>query len=283
MRNIIIASLLLVVSNVASASNGRYVEVTKQIEASVQVTGSIAMDAVGNVVAHSIDHPEKLDAGALQLVEQTVPNWKFKPVVDNGVGRPVKARMTVFLVAKKLDPKHFSVRIRSVHFDDLAAVASDSVIPEKMAISKDLVEVLMVHQVEGTVYLAVRVGRDGHVAEAVAEQVNLRMIGTPAQMNKVRDVLAKPALKAASRWTFKPPTTGASAQDDSWTVVVPIQFLLDRKPVYGAWESYVPGPLNTVPWRTNGDAASASPEALAAGQATQLGLGPQLLTALAGE
>src|SRR5690606_6196676 len=80
--------------------------------------------------------------------------------------------------------------------------------------------------VQGTVYLALRVGRSGRVEESMVEQVNLLAVASDRSMAYLRDLFAMSAIEAARRWTFRPPTRGESVDDDSWTVRVPVDYRL---------------------------------------------------------
>src|SRR5690606_19264913 len=131
---------------------------------------------------------------------------------------------------------------------------------------------------KGTVYLVLRIGREGRVEDLFVEQVNLTTLGTEAQMAAVREVLGKAATEAAWKWTFHPPTTGEEVDDDHWTVRVPVEFrLYDDKPAaYGQWEAYLPGPRTTAAWAQD----DVSPDAIAAGGLQPVGGGLKLLTPL---
>src|SRR3546814_3191667 len=49
---------------------------------------------------------------------------------------------------------------------------------------------------KGTVYLVLRIGRDGRVADLLVEQVNLTAIGTESQMAKMREYLGTAAARS---------------------------------------------------------------------------------------
>ena len=89
-------------------------------------------------------------------------------------------------------------------------------------------------------------------------------------MDHWRDLLSRAAIYAAKTWQFRSPpdskTTPATDSETARTLRVPVQFLLegDRTPSYGQWSVYVPGPQHAIPWLSNDDAGSTSPEALAA-------------------
>jgi len=134
-------------------------------------------------------------------------------------------------------------------------------------------------RVQGTVYLALRVNRSGHVVEAVAEQVNLGNTGSDRILKQYREILAESALKAARQWSYAIPTTSPLARQDSWTAHVPVNYALN---VLGApepdrtWVSYVPGPYTPAPWVDKPDMNAA--DALADDAVRTEGAGPTLLT-----
>src|SRR5690606_33715951 len=127
--------------------------------------------------------------------------------------------------------------------------------------------------VHGGVYVVVRVDRSGRVQDAVAELVNLRILVREREMEQARAVLAKSALVAARKWTFKPPTRGQWAGHGRWSAPFPVdyRFADDGKPRYGQWESYVPGPRNTIPWEMERlEGFEIAPETLVAGVVHQV-------------
>ena len=139
-------------------------------------------------------------------------------------------------------------------------------------------------QGEGTVMLLVKVGRDGRVADVIAEQTNLTVIGTARAMNQLRDILAKASVRNAKRWTFTPPTTGEAKDRDFWTVRVPVRYAFeDSRERYGRWSAYIPGPRQRAPWKTGEDALVAGTDLLPEGGVYMVGRaqeGPRLLTPL---
>jgi hypothetical protein len=140
-------------------------------------------------------------------------------------------------------------------------------------------------RVTGTVYLLLRVGRQGQVEDAATEQVNLGVYASDADMERFRNSLAKAALKATEQWTFNVPTTGKHVADDYWVARVPVNFSLsaDRKPdPYGQWQSYVPGPRQLVPWIEKSRLMAGDADATPTGGISQLEQGLHLTTPLGG-
>jgi hypothetical protein len=132
------------------------------------------------------------------------------------------------------------------------------------------------------VYVVLKVGRDGRVADVLVEQVNLRVSGDPETMDRVRNRMSAAVLKAARRWTFTPPTTGPTVDDPHWLVRVPVEFTVvgrDRTEAesYGRWVAYVPGPRQSAPWVPE---ESSGNDAIAAGSLEQAGTAYRLTTPL---
>lgn len=263
--------------------------VRKQVESSMLVKGTIDIEADGSVSAIALDRQEKLPDGIVGFVRDAALQWKFEPVLRDGAAVRARAPMSVRLVAKKLDDKQYQVEIRSASFQD----------EKKIGDKNDLTRIASIDMraprypenafragAGGTVYLLLKVGRDGHVQDAAAEQVNLRVVAPEAQMKLLRRMFSDSALAVARDWTFRPPSEGKDAADPHWIVRVPIAYALDNRPSegdYGIWVAYVPGPRERAPWATDKDDAGFSPDALAEGgvyMANQSG--PRLLTPLHG-
>ena len=133
-------------------------------------------------------------------------------------------------------------------------------------------------------YLVLRVGRDGAVEDVIAEQVNLRAIGTEVEMTRYREMLAKAAMKATRRWRFNFPTSGEDADKPFMSVRVPVNFVHPGRPEekVGEWLAYVPGPRQIIPWR-DWDASFQAPDAIASGGVyPDRPAGPKLLSGLDG-
>lgn len=260
-------------------------EVRKQAESSMLVTGTVDIDAEGRVERHALDKREALPPAVVELIDRHAPGWRFEPVVVDG--RPVKARakMSLRLVASRLANDAFQLRIRSGVFGDDGTVAREQQVTSGKMRPPEYPPAAYRLGVQGTVYLVLRIGRDGKVEDAVAEQVNLTVVGTEEQMRSGREALAGAAMKAARRWQFVPPSAGSEVDAEFWSLRVPVAFHLSRKPdpregVYGQWESYIPGPRQTAPWLKGEMQASESPDTYVAGGVYPVGDGLQLLTPL---
>lgn len=188
-------------------------EVRQQVEASMLVTGAIIIEPEGAVEKLDIDQRDKLPEAVIGLVEKAAAGWKFEPILMDGVARRGKARMSLRVVANKLPNGDFQVALRGSHFGD------EAISPEERQQRNDSVRSIKLQPpaypggaarlgAQGTVYLVVKVGRDGTVADVITEQVNLGFVGDERLMQQARDAFSEASLVAARKWTFQPPTEG---------------------------------------------------------------------------
>jgi len=235
----------------ADAQSAR--QARQAVEASMLVTGHVDIDRAGKVSGHAFDHPEKLPEHVVALIERAIPALRFEPVLVGGVPALARAKMSVRLVATPVGDAagNMHVRIASAHFgeeysdSDRSSVRRSDLRPPRYPMN--------VAQIggKGTVYLLVKVGRDGKPQDVVAEQVNLTALGNTRQMQMIRNALSKTAIDNALKyWAFTPPEQGEEMQRDYWVVRVPVDFRLgdDRETAYGQWSAYHPGERNTPEW-----------------------------------
>ena len=217
-----------------------------RVELGMIVTGTIEVDPAGNVLRYSLDQPGKLPAAVTETTARAVAKWKFEP--GPGVHGPGAVhRMTLRFVAKPLGTDQYGVRIADASF--FACAQGEFVTGVKLQPPHYTLP-LGQQPITGTVYVLVKVGRDGRVMDAVAEQVNLRAVGSEAQLDLWRGTFARASLDTAVKWTFAPPKRGPHAGEAHWNARVPVEFLVKAEPSlqYGEWEIYIPGPRNEVPW-----------------------------------
>lgn len=268
------ALLLLGVAAVVSAEAPKHVQ--DQAEASMLVTGKIAINADGSVRGYQIDDEDKVPGHVLLNIGRWVPEWRFEPVLVDGKAVPARAKMTLRLLARPLGDK-FEISIASTTFGDDDAPPTDTVKGLKMYPPRYPTDVASAGG-EGTVYLVLRIGPDGRVEDLVVERVNLHVYASERRMKNFRKRLSSTAASAARRWTFVPPTTGELAQRRWWSVRVPVDFRLGgvQEVAYGEWQSYLPGPQQPIPWLQDEPGS----DALAGGVLHTLGSGLVLLTPL---
>jgi len=278
--------LLLLLAASAFATGTGPGAVRKQAESSMLVTGKIDIEPDGAVSALAIDQEAELPTGVVAFVRNTAMQWKFEPALREGKAVPARTPMTLRIVAKRLQDDAYQVEIRHASFttydpSDRHAVTSLRLSPPPYP------EAAYRAGVAGSVYLVLKVARDGTVADAAVEQVNLRVVASEGEMKKLRALLGNSALAAARKWTFRPPSEGKDVAAPFWSVRVPVNFSLRGQPnegmpdSYGHWISYIPGPRERAPWVTGDDAAGFSPDTLPANGVYMVdNNGPRLLTPL---
>lgn len=235
----------------------------RSVEASMLVTGEIAVNPDGSVYGYSLDHRDKLPAVVIKLIGQTLPAWKFTPVNVDGKPELAKALMSLRIVARQIDAKHDAISVESAAFgvetaqsNTTSACADHSCLTYAKRDAPGYPPNLVNDLVSGTVYLVLQVDRQGGVAKAAVEQVDLRQIADVTTLNHWRRELGSASIAAAQHWTFSVPQTGPEARETHWFVRVPVNFTINvlgqmvGMPKYGQWDAYVPGPVNSIPWVT---------------------------------
>lgn len=252
--------------------------VRRQVESSRVVTGTLDIDREGRVAGYALENADDLPAEVGNLFARTLPQWRFEPVRLPEGSTLARTRMSLRLVAKKLDGDRYTIEIRGAQFG--SAEPGEEVAlaerPKPPAYPASAIE----RGVGGKVYIAVMVARDGRVSQAIAEQVNLRLIASEQAMARWRDVLAKAALRVAREYRFAPPTKGPHADAPYWSVRIPLEFIIGdaAPPDDTKWHAYVPGPRADVPWIEDEERQAA--DAMAGTGIQPLGSGYRLLTPL---
>lgn len=267
--------------------------VRRQAEASMLVTGTIQVDPAGKVSGFTLDHKEKLPAAVVEMLGRRVPAWTFEPVQVGGRPAHVSTQMSVRLIAKKIDDTRYEVRIGGTGFGDVAEKATHrSTAAERRREREEGVCHADLRPpsypvdaaragVTSSVYLLVKVDREGRVLDAMAEQVNLRVVDTEAGMERWRKQFTNASLATARKWCIEPPQD-LKPEEAYFVARVPVMFWLQPPPGYGQWDAYVPGPRQPNPWEAGDEGKGFSPDTLAPGRAYTVGSGLRLLTELAG-
>lgn len=277
MKKALLGALLAMVTMVAMASSSR------DVESSAVVSGTIVLARDGTVQTAVIDDAARYGPAIADMVRKAALQWRFQPVLRHDEPVVAKSSMHVRVVLRKMSDGNYSVRIKGATFGDGNTDSTDTLhyaggnknIPPRYPWAA------IRARVQGTVYLALRVDRSGHVVEASAEQVNLGNTGPDHLLRQYRAILAESALKAARQWSYAIPTTGPLAGQYSWTAHVPVSYSLNE---VGAlkrdrtWVSYIPGPYTPAPWVDKPDMNAV--DALADHAIRTEGAGPTLLSPL---
>ncbi len=272
MKKLMFAALFALAAAAAAASP------SKSLETSAVVDGTIVLAKDGAVQLATVEHPEKYGQPIADLVHKVALTWRFDPVLRDGQPVIAKASMHVRVILTKNADGNFTARVKGATFGGNNADTPDNLYSENQKkIGPHYPPAAIKARVQGTVYMALHVDRDGHVVDAVAEQVNLENMGPDGLLQKYRELMAKSSLDAARRWTYRVPTIGQLAGQDSWTLHVPIVYTLNETgaaPVERVWRTYVPGPYTPAPWVDKPNMAAA--DALADDGSYTEGAGPVL-------
>ena len=273
---------------VAAGAGAAPASVRNQIESSLLVTGTVDIEPDGSVSKVAIEREDRLPPGVVSFVRDAGLQWRFEPVVRDGQAVRARAPMSVRVVAQKVEKDEYRITLRGASFERYDPEDPERVVSIKMD-PPAYPERAWRAGAGGSVYLVLKIGRDGRVQDAVAEQVNLRVAVSEGEMRRLRDELARSALAATGKWSFRVPTRGEAVDAPYWSVRVPVTYTLGTQPIegkqgaYGKWISYIPGPRQPVPWAQDRDQAGFSPDTLADGGVYMAdGRAPRLLTPLQG-
>lgn len=236
-------------------------DVERTAQASMVVTGLIAVNPDGSVYGYSLDHRNELPPAVVDLIGRTLPQWQFKPVEVDGKPAQARARMSLRVVAHQTKLNQWVASIQGAQFGENAELATGTCPPDECLayaqIGKPQYPLWAAQNMAGgTVYLVVDVGRDGHVENAAVRQVDLRKLASSNLLDNWRQELATATLRAAKQWTFHVPTTGNLATKSHWLVNIPVVFsirtaagnVVGGSSGYGKWTEYLPGPVHPIPW-----------------------------------
>ena len=256
----------------------------KTAEGSMVVTGSLEVNPDGTLHGYTLDQPEKLPPVVVDVLGKSIAHWQFR--LSSPSTQVIKTRMGVRVVARPVGDGNYKVAVDGATFGEGEANAA-TVTYNNRAAAPRYPQMAIDARVSGTAYLVLRIGRDGSVQDAVAEQVDLEQYATQQAMDKFRKVLANASLDAARQWTFHTPTQGTGVNDPYWVVRVPVNFNLtvigqpEKQHAYGTWQAYIPGPRQVVPW-ISPELAAESPNAMADGGLATGHAGLVLATPLGG-
>lgn len=272
-----IALLCIALAPDARAAGERAVPV---IEASMLVKGRIHVDPQGNVERFELDGREALPESVVGLLDRAIPAWRFEPTVHDGVPAHVDTSMRVRVAANMQADESILLRIAGASFGDPVRLEdlSDAARASRRRHVPYYPHDALRTGAMATVHVLVKVGHDGKVQDAMAEQVNLRFRGTERTMDSYRKAFATSALRAAKRWTLDVPAD--VGPDETWVARIPVDYTINnfRMPGYGEWDRYVPGPRQVAPWSE--EAPGTTGDTYASGGIYPVGGGLKLLTPL---
>lgn len=227
------------------------------------VDGSIEIDADGKVQRYAIEHPEAYSAAVRDMLDRVVPQWTFRPVQVDGVARAARSSMHLRLRADPIGDGQFRVVVAGASFDGAAAPGTEVALDLRAPMPPPKIpKAEWSANIGAQVLVVLRIGRNGRVEDAIAEQTNLDQLATPKAMARWRRDFEAAAVGGLKHWTFVTPTQGPDADAPYWSVRIPVVFtpIGSAAPAHapGKWESYVPGPHHPVPWATDEEQALAA-------------------------
>lgn len=283
MKTWIVGLLCMVASSALLAAGPAAVR--KRVQASMLVRGTIEIAPDGSVAKYTLDHPDQLPAAVKNLLGKAIPVWKFKPVEQDGAPVEAKAQMGLRVVAKPMGDKEYSLGVAGAWFGQGALNQSSvtaQTITYKSKKQPDYPLGAAYSRVSGVVYALLKVGRDGKVMDAVAEQVDLGVVASDSQLQVWQRMLAAATLSALKQDTFNVPQSGPEANKPYWVARIPVTFQLTTNAMsYGQWQAYVPGAVRLPEWAQEHRLAG-SPDAVPEGGILLASQSLQLLTPLTG-
>jgi hypothetical protein len=252
---------LLVAANAPLLARTPAARVLDQAVNTLVVKGSIEIDADGKVQRYTLEHPEAYSESVRGMLARIVPEWTFRPVLVDGAPVAARSAMYLRLQAEPIGDGQFRVVVAGATFgndgnaEPGTQVAVDVRSMPRPIYPKDEIKA----QIGAQVLVVVRVGRDGRVEDAIAEQTNLAQLGTSRAMARWRRDFEEAAVATLKRWKFTTPTRGPDAAAPYWSVRIPIAYTAGNVPANtpGKWNSYVPGPRRVIPWATDEEQALA--------------------------
>ena len=289
MKHWLLGCLCVLLCGTAVAAPGA--EDQPVVESSMLLTGTIVVAPDGSVRNHAIDRPEKVPSAIRAFADKAITAWKFVPVVIDGQPVTAQVQMHLRLIADPVEHGGYAIRIGGASFEGGApneSVQADLDVNRRRA--PQYPYDAMVAHAGGTVYLLLRIGRQGQVLDIAAEQVNLTVQGEAWEMTRLRREFSGASIAAAKQWRFIAPTAGPAENLPYWLARVPVTFIPSRTgrapseaAEYGRWQPYVRGPQEVVPWlqapQLSADAADTTPD----GSVLTLGQVPHLVTRVSGD
>ncbi len=258
----LLIACMALASGLATAKGGDAAPEPLETLTMMHVDGQILIDTDGRVesfeVATKIASP--LEAALLKLVKQ----WRFNPVLVNGVARRAGAKMRVVLAAAR-EGEGYRVHIDNVVFPGDAESDKEfgpSRVGHPEHITGRSLEyplypiVLQMHGIEGTVLLAILIGPDGKVEQVKPMQSMLfDLRGSDKALRKAIGLMEASARATARRWTFNMPASKRGGTPSERTVCVPVEYVMGAQVAPGQWRDVVRVPQREVEWLPPSDTA----------------------------
>lgn len=206
-------------------------------ELRLDVNGEIGIDQQGAVYDYKINTiltPEVKD-----IVDRSVRQWKFEPVLRDGKAVYAKTGMYLTLTALPVG-NGYRLRVDDVRF--VGNRRSLIMVPPSYPINANKAGVGAV------VLVALRVAENGDVLDAVASQTQLvDSDDSEKTMNRWRKLFEASSVDAAKRWKFQPADT-AAGDSGELTMIVPVSFSVGGPMISSAGWRQDSTTTNPIPW-----------------------------------
>lgn len=222
-------------------------------ESGMLVTGSIEISAAGQVLRHTLDQPERLPEPVRRFAESLIPTLRFDPVETPGQ-TPTRSQMHLYFVAADNGNGGYAIRLRDAWFDSEKTTDTVMALPGsagRMQPPRGPLPLPMT----ATVYLALKIDRNGTVADIDVRHIDFGVSGPERSMKQWRRTVGDLVTDFVKKAKFAIPTTGPDADREYWTglYAYPISVTGDDDPPkkesdYGRWQTFVPGPRKEIPW-----------------------------------
>ena len=210
----------------------------------ITATGDIEIGPDGRVHRYELDKGQP--AAIEQALARSIAQWRFEPVLVEG--RPVIAatRMRISLSAEPRASGGYLLRVGGVGFGEPRPAPSGMIPPQYPREA-------MRAGIGAHVVMVIKLDDHGKAVRVHAEQVSLdRPLRNERLTEKWRKVFAEASADVASRWSFQVNET-IDGKLVGATIRVPITYSLGEGGTSdNAWQGYLPGPVQPVPWPEEG-------------------------------
>ncbi|MBS0566766.1 MAG: hypothetical protein JSS59_05050 [Proteobacteria bacterium] len=210
-------------------------------------SGEIQIAADGHVSDYKLRSqlPEQIAA----LVDRSIRQWMFNPIMIDGQAVPARTAINLSLGAEPVDKDSYKIRVVAVHFGGPTQSRAHTRPPRYPASAVRA-------QVGGKVLLAVRLDDTGKVIEALPYQTSLDVrTANEREARDWRKILENASIDAARHWKYDLTET-VNGKPMGTSAIVPVVFAIStHAPRDGHWKGYIPGPIEPVPWMSQGQLA----------------------------
>jgi len=228
------------------------------------VDGWLVIETDGGVLDVGIE--TDIPARLREDLDRVVRRWRFYPVVIDGNARRARSPMRITLATHKVS-EGYSITVDHVLFPNPEGTSVAGVIDNGSVIISTRrrvmpeypTELLRGRGVEGAVLLAIRVGRDGRVAEVIVRQSALYDVsGQDQVLRDVAELLEDSALQAVKRWKFNVQLKTDAPDPSDLTFLQQVHYTLegpkqgarrtDSKAAPTLWRMEVRTARRPIPW-----------------------------------